>query len=236
MSESGPLGGGTPPRTEDLIDFLAKDSARTAESNLARVRTIRFAAYSRTWLLGAALVLALSYWLLPTRDDLRERLGQFDMSVLFLLWSAATLLPAIKVYSLAFPDGQLARPIRKLARFAALPLALLAIFSLAHLRFEDIGFQFYRESSYLNGGCGMVILVAGIIHASFLFSWIRRGATTSPASAGAWAAVSTASFASFVVQFACANENPIHVFLWHFTPLCLLTMVGAYSARRLLRW
>jgi hypothetical protein len=153
------------------------------------------------------------------------------------LWSAASLFPALKVYSLAFPDAELASPIlRKLANYAGLPLVLLALFTFTHFETSDLAFQMFRESSYLNGGCGMVILVAGTIHLSFLFSWIRRGATASPMRAGAWAAVSTAAFASFVVQFACANENPIHVLLWHFTPLLILTGLAAVSAKRLLHW
>ncbi len=224
-------------RTDELIEFLAKDSAATTEDATLRRRGLGFMAYIRFWVIGAATVLALSYWLLPRRSDLLERTSSLDFGVLFLLWSAASLFPALKVYSLAFPDAELTSPIlRKLANYAGLPLVLLALFTLSHFDTNDLAFQMFRESSYLNGGCGMVILVAGTIHLGFLFAWIRRGATASPMRAGAWAAVSTASFTSFVVQFACANENPIHVLLWHFTPLLILTGLAAISAKRLLRW
>lgn len=216
-------------RTREMIDFLAKDAATPAKS-------LRFGSFSLNWLLGSAVVLALSFWFLPTRGDLGDRFAHLDFPVLFMLWSVAAILPAIRVYTLAFPEGKLTGALGMLSRFAAVPLVIIAGWTLARFNTQDLGFQFFRESSTLNGGCGMVILVAGAIHVSFLFSWIRRGATTSPMKAGAWAAVSTASFASFVIQFACANENPIHVLLWHFVPLMALTFAAAFSAKRLLRW
>lgn len=223
-------------RTRNLIDTLAKDAVRTAGTNRRISRALGVGAYGAAWTAGAALILALSFWLLPLRGDFADRIGQVDVAFLFLLWSLATLLPAVKVYSLAFPDGSLGATAKRITRFAWAPFAGLVLFSAAHLRLDDFAYQVYRESSYLNGGCGMVIFIAGALHASLLFAWIRRGATTSPARAGAWAAVSTASFASFIVQFACANENPLHVLFWHFLPLLALTGLAALSARRVLRW
>lgn len=222
--------------TRKLIDTLAKDAVRQAGESRRGSRTLGAAAYGAAWLAGAALILSLSFWLLPLRGDFSERIGNLDLAFLFLLWSLATLLPAMKVYALAFPDGTLGTAVRRITRFVWAPFAGLALFSLAHLRLDDFAYQFHREASYLNGGCGMVIFVAGALHAGVLFAWIRRGATTSPARAGAWAAISTASFASFIVQFACANENPLHVLFWHFLPLLALTGFAAISARRLLRW
>ena len=224
------------PKTDDLIQFLAKDAAATQGQREIFRRGLCYAAYARFWLVGAAVILALSYWLLPRREDLAEILGRFDTLVLFALWSLATLLPAMKVYGLAFPGIPLTARFQQIANLAPVPFVLLLAWSLARLSLDDFAFQYFRESSYLNGGCGMVITVAGALHAGFLFAWIRRGATTSPGRAGAWAAVSTASFASFIVQFACANENPIHVLLWHFIPLMILTGLAALSAKRFLRW
>jgi len=224
------------PKTNELIELLAKDSATTAGENEIRKRGLGFSAFARFWIVGAVLIAALSVWLLPTREDLGDRLTHADSFLLFLLWSAATLFSTFRVYSLAFPDLRLKAPFDRFSKFAGLPLALIALFTIARFTFTDLGFQFFRESSYLNGGCGMVILVAGSLHASILFTWMRRGATTAPFEAGAWAAVSTASLASFIVQFACANENPIHVLLWHFAPLLILTGIAGLAAKRLLRW
>ncbi len=223
-------------RTRKLIDTLAKDATRHSDESRRGSRSLGTGAYGAVWVAGAALILALSFWLLPLRGDFSERIGNLDLAFLFLLWSLATLLPAMKVYALAFPDGALGATARRLTRFVWVPFAGLALFTAGHLRFADFAYQLHRESSYLNGGCGMVIFVAGALHASLLLAWIRKGATTSPARAGAWAAVSTASFASFIVQFACANENPLHVLFWHFLPLLALTGLAALSARRLLRW
>jgi hypothetical protein len=221
-------------RTDDLIRKLSiaakSDAKRDASSRL------EWPAYAKTWLTGAALILVLAFSLLPEREDLHERLAYPSTYFVILFWFLAALLPALKVYSLAFPDGRIADPIRQVTKYAALPLILLAVWSVVEMRYDDFAFQLFRESSHLNGGCGLVILVAGTLHAGFLFSWIRKGATTAPYRAGAWAAVSTASFASFIVQFACANENSIHVLMWHFLPLMLLTGVSALSAKRLLRW
>jgi hypothetical protein len=223
-------------RTQDLIAALTQDAHRNSVRSKTSARALRLATFGKYWLVGAVIILALSFWLLPRREDFIDRLSRPESYLLFVLWTLATMLPALKVYALAFPEGELSAPFQRISRFAVAPIAILLAWSLAHLEFVDFQFQLFRESSYLNGGCGMVILVAGALHATFLFSWIRRGATTSPVRAGAWAAVSTASFASFIVQFACANENPIHVLLWHFIPLMMLTAIAATAAKRVFRW
>jgi hypothetical protein len=223
-------------RTHDLIRALARDAA--AQSIHARTGRSRlsFKNYSASWLFGAAIIIALSFWLLPIREDLRVRFTALESIFLYIFWLLATILPALKVYTLAFPDGVAAGVVRKAGRYALVPLLVLGTWSLAHITFSDFAFQLYRESAQPNGGCGLVIFTGGLIHASFLFSWIRRGATTSPFRAGAFAALSTASFASFIVQFACPNEHPLHVLFWHFIPMFVLTGLAGITARRLLKW
>lgn len=218
--------------TQNLISRLASDSVTSS----AKVRALSPPGYARHWLLGGGVILALSIWLLPVREDLRERFGSLDSFFLFSLWFLATFLSALKVYGMAFPDGAVSRAAKGWARYAPAPLVLLAAWSMGNLNFGDLGYQFYRESRPLNGGCGLVILTAGLLHAGFLFSWLRKGAPTETATAGAWVAISTGAYASFLVQFACPNEHAMHVILWHFIPMTLLTAATGLSARRLLRW
>ncbi len=234
MNESNRNSEGRAPeaRTLELIGRLAADPAPSQ----AHARALTLPSYARSWLFGGALILALSIWLLPIREDLAERFGSLDYYLLFSLWFLATLLSALKVYSLAFPDSRVSRTAKDWSRFAPAPLLLLAAWSVWNLNLADFGYQLYRESRPLNGGCGLVILTAGLLHAGFLFSWLRKGAPTEAVTAGAWVAISTGAYASFLVQFACPNEHAMHVILWHFVPMTLLTAAAGFSARRLLRW
>ncbi len=224
------------PGTSDLIRVLAKNASRESASNLIRRSRLRFRNYTAAWLFGAAVIVAISFWFLPAREDLRERFTALESLFLYTLWMLATILPALKVYTLAFPNGEVAGSLQRFAKYAAAPLVILGLYSVANLRFADFAFQIYREGAAPNGGCGIVIFAGGMIHAGFLLHWIRRGATTAPIRAGVWAALSTAAFASFIVQFACPNEHPLHVILWHFVPMFALTILASMSARRLLKW
>ncbi len=217
-------------RTQDLIRSLSRES-----NGPLRLR-LRRSVFARYWIVGASAILSLSLFLLPVREDLAERFASMDYYVLFSLWFLAAMLSAINVYAMAFPDGRVSENARKWGRFAAAPLVALSAWGIASLSFADFSFQLYRESNYLNGGCGLVIFTAGLIHAGFLFSWLRQGAPTQPVRAGAWVAISTGAYASFIVQFACPNEHALHVVLWHFVPMALLTGAAALSARRILRW
>lgn len=219
-------------RTADLISRLAADPTPPR----TRARALTLPGYAFHWLAGGAVILALSIWLLPIREDLAERFGSLDYYLLFSLWFLATFLSALKVYGMAFPDSRGSRTAKDWSRFAPAPLLLLAAWSVWNLNLADFGYQLYRESRPLNGGCGLVILTAGLLHAGFLFSWLRKGAPTETVTAGAWVAISTGAYASFLVQFACPNEHAMHVILWHFVPMTLLTAAAGFSARRLLRW
>lgn len=220
-------------KTEDFIHYLAKDASSSAQAPAASLSVRRFLGL---WSAGAAVVVLLSILLLPEREDFRERLRQWNYSVLFLSWLLAALLPALRVYASAFPDARLKGWMRTLSRFALAPLGAILIWSVLAIRYGEFGYQVHREMNVFNGGCGMVILIAGSIHAAFLFSWLRRGAPANAAHAGAWAALSTGAFVSFIVQFACANEHPLHVLFWHFVPLCLFAFGASLTARKVLNW
>lgn len=219
-----------PLKTNDVIDLLAKD----AKSSAHALPMLTPKTFALAWLVGAAFIFALSLWLLPVREDLMFRLTNPDFFVLGALWLAAAGLHATLVYRSTFPG--LEKENRWLERLTFLPLILLFAWVLFHFPLSDFSYEMHREQNYLNGGCGAVILVAGAIHAAFLMRWVKRGAPTSLAKSGALTALSTGCFTSFLIQFACGNEHPIHVILWHAVPLTALALAMGFAAKKILKW
>ena len=221
-----------PMQTDELLKILTKEGtspdAGTRTAAWTPARALLF------WGLGSLLVLALSIWLLPVREDLRERLRHVDFFFLNLLFASLTFTATRLAILSTFPEEKI------LGRVEVYALVLLFGAFLGWMFFrvptENLGFEWYRERNPVNGGCGMVVLVSGMLQSALSLGFFRRGASTKPRTTGALIAFSTGAFSLLLIQFACANENPIHVFAWHLLPLMALTYGISQIAPRVLRW
>ena len=216
-------------KTSDVIQTLSNDLKNNKPDNPVSVQK-----YLLFWLSSAIVLIIAAIYVLPWRDDLNDRLQQFEFWGLASLWAASAIIPAIIAYLSIFPARL--DSYRLLKKIAFVPFAMIIAYAIYEFPTQNLSHAWYRERHFYNGGCGAVIFAVGLIHALFLGAWLRRGASTHPIQTGALAAFSTGAFTSAIVLFACPNENSIHVFLWHVLPLLGLTVLGSVLSRKLLRW
>jgi hypothetical protein len=217
--------------TSNLIEHLAFDGAQniyTAKRTLSKTKFLSLLATA------TILILALSLWMVPVRQDIKYKLAQPGFIVLSCLWLLSSVFMTLRVYQSAFPEKPKNNSIYRYLDYV--PLTVLLAWVAFHFPLKTFAEDFHREENYINGGCGAVILVAGSIHAAFLMRWLKQGASTQNGKAGALAALASGCFASFLIQFGCANENPIHTVLWHLLPLSLLAFLIGTAAQKILKW
>ncbi len=84
--------------------------------------------------------------------------------------------------------------------------------------------------------CVAMGLVLGLLNASALVWWLRRGAPTSPERAGLLVGLSSGALGIFAFAFHCPFDSFYHVGLWHMAPLALGAILGRLVVPPLVRW
>ena len=83
----------------------------------------------------------------------------------------------------------------------------------------------------LAGGSAASLLVFAL-----LVLWLRRGAPTSPERAGLVAGVAAGAFGVFAASLHCADNDIVHIGLWHSAAVVAMGLVGRVLVPRLIRW
>ena len=80
-------------------------------------------------------------------------------------------------------------------------------------------------------GSGFAVLVFAV-----LTGWLRMGAPTSPARAGLVTGVAAGSLGIFAFSLHCADNDIVHIGLWHSAVVVVMAAVGRAIIPRLVRW
>jgi hypothetical protein len=97
------------------------------------------------------------------------------------------------------------------------------------------GYRYFRKL-VPGPGSRLHILVLGAIPRAFLFFLVRRAAPIALGWSGLLVMLTLASIGALGLQFTCTNDDPLHLFAWHFLPVLLIAVSGIVLGRRLLRW
>lgn len=78
--------------------------------------------------------------------------------------------------------------------------------------------------------------LASLLVFALLVLWLRRGAPTSPERAGLVAGVAAGAFGIFAASLHCADNDIVHIGLWHSAAVVAMGLVGRALVPRLIRW
>ncbi len=184
------------------------------------------------WSLGTTALLALFFYLIPTRADLSLKLAstsfQTETLLLFILFFVSTWL----AYRSAIP-GLLGQQEQLIG------VALIAVFGafvLSKLSISGLANELHMEMDFYRGRCGPILLILAGLQTIVGMFVARRAAPTNLYRTGAWLGVSAGAMALVTVQLFCDHENFLHVVIWHALPATFLVGTGALLGRRFLRW
>lgn len=66
--------------------------------------------------------------------------------------------------------------------------------------------------------------------------WLRRGAPTAPDRAGLVAGVAAGSFGVFAFSLSCADNDIVHIGVWHSAVVLAMGVLGRFTMPSLVRW
>jgi hypothetical protein len=212
-------------RTDELIQQLAGD--------LEPVRPLRpIAVRVAGWLALAAGSLATVMLLMGVRRELGDASDRADFAVEALLLLVTALSAAAGALVISVPGAERSRLVRVVPLLAAVACVMWAAGELVFAaatgattgRLTFAWHCVYKTTS--------VAAVPGVA----LFLMLRRAAPMHAVWAGALAVLATTAVGVLGANIICPNDRPMHMLLWHVTPLILFATFGGWLGSRLLRW
>lgn len=221
--------------TPELIRSLAQDlSTPTAARGWSKQ-------YWVSWTLWLAIYAGAAYGAALYRPDLAhlpENISDTGFWIQSVLWLAAAFACAHAGFESSYPTES------KWSRAVIKPLILtaLAMVTAFLLTTPEGGIlkmsqdHLALELDHSRGGCGGFIALMGIFSIAWMTLVVRRAAPARALEAAAWSAASAGCSGSLFMHLICRFENPLHLAIWHLTPIMALIAVSAVLAPKTLRW
>jgi hypothetical protein len=211
----------------------SEELVRSLVSDLRPVRRL-WGVDLRTLLWGgfALLCVGLGTYALGPRVDLASKLRQpsylLENGSLLLLFA----LSARGAFRLSIP-GLVQNERRRFWPVLGLILwgALIGIRGVQGPHAALSGAAFWLTGVPCVARMGCLGLVPGVA----VFFMVRRGAPLHSGWAGLWALVAASALAMLGTQLLCPKDDPLHLLVWHLTPVLLTGLVGAVLGGRFLR-
>lgn len=211
-------------KTDDLIGSLVADNGRPPASPRQAV----------AFLLPLAVVVAscLFVVVLDMRPDFRSALGSWRYLFKIAVAANIALFGLGLLMRLAKPEQSATHLVGWIAA-ALLPLALALVLEVIVLPMNEwpasaIGFQ-ALYCLILVPLISLAPLAAGLIA-------LRHGAPQSPMGAGAVAGFAAGGLGAVIYALHCNNDSPFYVAIWYLSAIGIVTLLGAFLGRSLLRW
>jgi hypothetical protein len=213
-------------RTDELINALAADHAvRPALKPLER-------GFAEAVAAGVAVAAVLFVLTLGVRPDVMTAIGtwRFDFKFVMTLTLAATAIRLVL---------RLSRPAADV-RLAAWGLAAAPLLLLGAIAVELYTVPAAEWAARLTGKNAAYCLVSipllslAPLAAAFFALW--NGAPEAPGLTGAVAGLAAGALAATLYATHCTDDSPLFGMVWYTLAIGAVTLAGALSGRRLLRW
>ncbi|MXO97214.1 DUF1109 family protein [Erythrobacter aquimaris] len=120
------------------------------------------------------------------------------------------------------------------ARWSSAMLALLPLTALLMLGAGGLVSALSHDAYGLD--CFLAGAAFGLVTATTLVLWLRRGAPVSLNAAGTYTGIAAGAIGSFAYGLACPIDTIDHLGMWHIAPVGLMALVGRFAIPPLVRW
>ena len=203
-------------RTEDLIQELARDAQPVTPVPPIARRLLG-------WVVLAAVSFGVVLFLMGVRRDLGDSSDRIDFAFEAALLIITALSAAVGALTVSVPGAERSPLVRWAPVIAAAASIVWAAGELVYAAATGAPtgrLTFAWHCVYKTSAVGAVPGVA-------LFLMVRRAAPMHAAWAGLLAVLATAAVGVLGANTICPNDRPLHMLLWHVTPLMLFAALGA---------
>lgn len=205
--------------TNELIQQLSRDLKPVKVLAAPPVRALQLS------IVALVLVMAVLEALGGPRSDWNAALQRagfvFETGIIFL----AGLLAASAAFTLSIPDTRMRRPVTLLLAAATIIWLGICLVAAISLTAQDIRHEVSEIPS--SAACVKALLFMTIAPLLVSFWMTLCAAPVWRGWAGYALTLSVASFGAFGMRFFCPSDAPAHLFLWHFLPVVVLSLLGA---------
>jgi hypothetical protein len=211
-------------KTDDLIETLVQDAPRPQQSTATRVLGAT--------VLGALAAGTLFSLSLGVRPDIGAALETWRFVFKLMLSLVAMACAWWACLQLARPEVRL----KDVAGWIVVPLALLAVAVLYELAAMPPAHWYELAAGRYARTCLSAIPSLSIVPLAALLIALRAGAPQSPATTGAIAGLLAGGLSAALYATHCPDDSPLFVAVWYTLAVSLVTLTGALTGRRMLRW
>lgn len=211
-------------KTEELIGTLVADHHRKP---LSTGRTLGFA--------GPLALLAsvcLFAWLLGTRPDIGAALTSWRYLLKLLMAAAIAATATAFLLHLARPQHRADSAFRWLP-LLALPLLAGFVMEMATLPGDRWLTAAIGNQPYF---CLIFVPLLSLAPLAATLWALRQGAPQSPGAGGAVAGLAAGGMGAVIFALHCDNDSPFYVAIWYLGAIGIVTLLGSFLGRRVLRW
>ncbi len=181
------------------------------------------------WLAGLVVYMTVVLLCIHTRSDVLAKLR----SPLFFAETASLALvvitSALSAALLSYPDLMQKKPL------AYAPLVAFALFlaSVAVAWHADTPPAPPPEHEMM---CTLCMALYALAPAIWLFTTMRKAATTHAKLAGVTAALCAFSIGGLTLRLAEETDSISHIVTWHYAPMLALSLAGVWLGKAILKW
>lgn len=214
---------------EDHINLI-----NSLTEELEPVKPLKKPIYRTLAFLGVcAIYLAFIVMMLGFRYDINEQLTNiFYISELILVLFGA-IFSTFTAFQLNIPDGDNKKYLKYVAISPTIALIMFLICKLFYPSELSGGMIKINSNSY---ECFIDIVAFSIFPIIVAIFSLKKGATISAHWSGILTALSAANFSYIILRLIEANDDALHIILWHYSPMLLLVTICIFIGNRLLRW
>jgi hypothetical protein len=210
-------------KTDDLIHMLAEDAP--VPMRIGRAMTLAL-------LLGTVISIAL---LLGT-IGMRPHMAQAMQTARVMFKIGVTLTLAVAASGLVFRIGRPGMPVKARSLSLILPLVLVIGAVIMEAMVMPADSWMPRMIGKHSRFCVFFIPVLSIAPLVGFMLVLRSGAPENPGIAGAVAGLAAGGIAAAIYAWHCPDDSPFFVATWYTLAVAIVTSVGFFVGRRLLRW
>jgi len=211
-------------RTDDLIGSLAAEGAKKPLPPVY-VQVVG-------WMLGTFVWFFIFGCFHGVRPDLLDKVSNPFYLVELVCLAALGLYGAVVALFLARPDGAARRGIWYVLTFLCGAAGLV----MAYNMYAAPALPLNEVLDVQQFDCTKCIIALSVPPAIAIFLLVRSGAPLQAGRAGFLGAAAVAVLAYLCMRILEANDNLLHLLLWHALPVFVLSMVGWALGRVFLRW
>ena len=207
---------------DDLVESLVHDASTVKAVPHPLMLSIN-------WIIWALAYLALALFISGVRPDLMQKLHEplflAEAAALAAMFIAASISAAL----LAFPD------LHQMRRVALLPLVMFAaLLIILYVAWRaDVPPAPLPRHSF---ECCLSIMLLAVLPAIWIFTQMRRFASTHQRMAGIVVMLAAFSVSALWLRLYEQNDSILHVIEWHYLPILGFGIVGLWLGKRVLRW